>query len=519
MSDFEKGFKFVSENLSSSVGNIHIDNWLNEYESGYDEFIQNIIDIAQGSNAKSNIKQGDVFEAVTKGSFNQTAIGKGSNNHAFIPRSHELGSADVITDKGRQAQLKSYSDSSRLIRAIAETPKERYYYLVAKAEREGRTFMSQSEYCIKNNIDPKDFNRPIYKGQDIIVNGDMYDKAMIDLNKKIQIALANGDFEKATRYQEVKDTLNIVLREGKIASVPMTHEELVKITKYAEKGQYDKIRDFFEKEKGLNLNELVTSEVIAKQALQAGLNAAILSLVITIAPTILSAFSQLINEGEINPKTFAELGYKSLNGSAKGFINGSISAAIVTCCRAGKFGADLVNANGNVITAMVTLAICSIELSIKCATGKIDKTQMVEEMCRLYVVTGFSLGTGMLASTAASMIPFMQSLTTFAYMIGSFVGGLIGNFVFDISKQLFISLCVERGLTFFGLVEQNYTLPDEVLNIIGIDKFEFKMFEFDEFEYDEFSYTQFDFNEFKYDRFEITPLKRGVIAVNRIAYL
>lgn len=144
---------------------------------------------------------------------------------------------------------------------------------------------------------------------------------------------------------------------------------------------------------------------------------------------------------------------------------------------------------------------------------------MVEEMCRLYVVTGFSLGTGMLASTIASMIPFMQSLTTFAYMIGSFVGGLIGNFVFDISKQLFISLCVDKGLTFFGLVDQNYTLPDEVLNLIGVDKFEFKMFEFDEFEYDEFSYAQFDFNEFEYDRFEITPLKRGVIAVNKIAYI
>lgn len=519
MNDFEKGFKFVSENLSSSVGNIYIENWVNNFESGYDEFIQNIIDMAQSSTAKANIKQGDIFEVVTNDSLNQTAIGKGSKIRAYIPRSHELGSADVITNSGKQAQLKSYSDSSRLVRAIAETAKERFYQLAAKAEREGRPFMSQDEYCRKNNIDPKDFNKPIYKNQDIIINSDKYDRAMIDLTKKIQIALAKGDIEKAENLQQIKDSLNTVLREGEIASVPMTHKELVTITQYAEKGQYDKIREFFEKEKGLNLNELVTSEVIVKQALQAGLNAAVLSLVITIAPTILSAFSQLINEGEINQKTLEDIGYKSLSASAKGFINGSISAAIVTCCKTGKFGPDLINANGNVIAAMVTLAICSIELSVKCAAGKIDKAQMVEELCRLYVVTGFSLGTGMLASTIASMIPFLQPLTTFAYMIGSFVGGLIGNFIFDASKPIFMSLCVEKGLTFFGLVDQNYTLPDEVLNLIGVDKFEFERFEFDKFEYEEFSFDTFDFEQFEYDTFEITPMKRGLVKIHKVAYL
>lgn len=44
--------------------------------------------------------------------------------------------------------------------------------------------------------------------------------------------------------------------------------------------------------------------------------------------------------------------------------------------------------------------------------------------------------------------------------------------VYNIGKKKLISLCVEAGFTCFGLVEQDYELPEEILRrgIIGVNK-------------------------------------------------
>ena len=41
--------------------------------------------------------------------------------------------------------------------------------------------------------------------------------------------------------------------------------------------------------------------------------------------------------------------------------------------------------------------------------------------------------------------------------------------VYNIGKKKLISFCVDTGFTCFGLVEQNYELPDEVLKEMGVE--------------------------------------------------
>lgn len=71
----------------------------------------------------------------------------------------------------------------------------------------------------------------------------------------------------------------------------------------------------------------------------------------------------------------------------------------------------------------------------------------------------------------------------------------------------------------FGLVEQNYELPKELLNEIGVDVFDYETFEFDTFEADTFNIETFDFDSFAPDTLGITFLRRGVIGVNKVGYM
>lgn len=518
MDDFKKGFQFVSENMSAITGEIYTNQWINDFDSEKIKMIQEFIDSTINSDLPLDKQQGFNFETWHKFTFNLNSI---LNNHgvqASTPKVNTLGSADVTVNENGY-QLKSYNDAGNAYRAVSKTPYERYMSLKSKTEKNGKSFMSKEEYYEKKGIDIKNEHKSLYYGQGKIITKDQLDKAIDLLNKRIAKANSVQKYEQAARYQEVLKTLNDKIINGKDSSVSITYDDILKITKLAKEGNEEELIKLCEDELGISFGEMVTNSQITRQAITAGLNAAVISLVLSIAPFILNGISMLISEGEIDSSQFAELGYKCLSGSAKGFINGSITSALVSCCKAGKFGAELIEVEPSIIAPLVVVSIGTIEASIKCISGKIDKMQMVEEICKLYIVTGFSTGMGMLFTSITAAIPLIKSLSAFAYMLGSFIGGLIGNFVFDTGKKLLMSLCVESGFTFFGLVEQDYTLPDEVLEELDIDIFEYDKFMLEESQFDKFGFDEFSFNTFEYDKFEISPLKRGLVEVHKVAYI
>lgn len=113
----------------------------------------------------------------------------------------------------------------------------------------------------------------------------------------------------------------------------------------------------------------------------------------------------------------------------------------------------------------------------------------------------------------------LPALPVIGFMLGSFVGGIIGSFAYTAGKSVCLSFCVESGFTFFGIVDQDYELPDEVIKELGIDIFEIDEFVAPEFELEEFEFVQLDLEEFELETFSITPLRRGVLKINQIGYV
>jgi len=104
-------------------------------------------------------------------------------------------------------------------------------------------------------------------------------------------------------------------------------------------------------------------------------------------------------------------------------------------------------------------------------------------------------------------------------MLGSFVGSVLGSFVYKTAYSCAISYCIDTGCTFFGLVEQNYTLPENVLKEMGVKVFEYEKFIPKHFEPLVFEPKRFNAPQFEPLKLQITVLRRGVIGISAIGYI
>lgn len=145
--------------------------------------------------------------------------------------------------------------------------------------------------------------------------------------------------------------------------------------------------------------------------------------------------------------------------------------------------------------------------------GKIDRYDFSYRCAQDLVVVVCSIGGGIVGAA------FMPATAVLGYMIGSFVGSVVGGFVFNGAYSCVLSFCVDTGCTFFGLVEQDYTLPENVLEELGIDLFEYEKFQPLHIEPLSFEPLGFEPQRFEPLSIGITVLRRGVIGVNRIGYV
>ena len=104
-------------------------------------------------------------------------------------------------------------------------------------------------------------------------------------------------------------------------------------------------------------------------------------------------------------------------------------------------------------------------------------------------------------------------------MIGNFVGSILGAFIYDKVYNVALSFCIDTGFTMFGLVEQNYKLPEYILKEMDFKVFEYEKFKFQKFQPPKFEFEKFEYEKFKYESFKITILRRGVIGISKIGYI
>ena len=104
-------------------------------------------------------------------------------------------------------------------------------------------------------------------------------------------------------------------------------------------------------------------------------------------------------------------------------------------------------------------------------------------------------------------------------MIGSFAGSVVGTFVYKGVYSCVVSFCIDRGCTFFGLVEQNYEIPIDVLKSTGLEVYDYEKFNAKQFFPDSIKVKRFESDKFETIGIEIVYLRRGVIGVGIVGHV
>ena len=501
MIGFEDGYEYYAKDTAGIAAADIGYHYIGTVNSEIDGLV-NSINNMKGFNTDIAALKGDVAEYWHSGTFNVDAAVKGSSHRAFVDRSHDFASMDVSTNFDNGYGLKYYKNGVESAKQQAKSIFERFNEYQSQGGKD-----KLDEFLRKRGYtDDTILSDPIYSGQLRLIPSDQLNEAVSWLERKI-LEEASIRPEQVKRYQETLDLLRDKIQDSKgNSSIPLTREDAEKLARLAKEGGLDP------SELGLTTEELIKYEYVLKQAFKAGLTAATITMVLKVAPEIFRAIEYLIKNGELNEKLFKKIGFAALEGASEGFVRGTIAAAITTCCKAGLWGSALKSIDPTIVGAVTVLVIDTMKNSYKVATGKMTKQELANELIKEMFTTTCALAMGTV-SQALIEVPVL------GFMIGSFVGSLAGSFIYHIGYSTAISFCVDTGFTMFGLVDQNYELPEDVMREIGIDVFDYEKFDYAKVELQKFEYNKFQVASFRADSLDIHFLRRGVIGISQIGYI
>lgn len=501
MAGFREGYQFFTDHAAEFTGVISGVEYIDSVNGEINAFLENIAKF-KGDNTPVSQMKGDLAEFWHAGTFNINAAVKGSTHRANVDRSTEFASVDVSSNFGGNFGLKYYKSGVESAKQQSKSVFETFSkYKVNGGEETLEEYLSNRGFQ-----DDSVLNDPVYIGQFRVIPSDQMKSAVEWLEKKIEKERTIRP-EQARRYQ---DTLNMlrdrVSDEKGVESIPLTEADARKLAQLAKEDNVDP------EEWGLTTEELIHYEDILRQSFKAGLTAATISLVLKAAPEIINAVKYLIENGEVDGEQFKQIGFAALSGSSEGFIRGTISASITASCQAGLLGAALKSIDPSIIGAVTVFTMDSVKNSYQVACGRMTRHEMTNELIR-------SMFTSTCALVFGSVSQSFIEIPVFGYMIGSFVGSMAGSFIYSAAYHPVISFCTDTGFTAFGLVEQDYKLPEDLMKEIGMDVFEYESFEYNGFEPKQFEFNSFRANTFEPAKIDMTFLRRGVIGVNAVGFL
>jgi hypothetical protein len=541
MLSFEEGYNSFIRLFGTNIGAQGGATYVSQVEKTIGEidkaFNQDLRFTEQGEIIQTSIKKlkGNAAEFWHAYTHNIDAAVKGVGARAEVVSSHVVGSVDVQgnwEDSGYG--LKYYKSAKESAKAQAEIYRAKYEQWASKYRNEGIEPPPANKYfsdeynkylteCAKANRTPQSFdevfpgvddlNNPLYLGQFRLIPKDQLKGAQKYLNRWLAEESNGGRAEQAKRYKDALDNLTdrIKSNEGS-ESIPLSIEEAEELAQLAKDGNFDPA------EWGLTTEDLISAEYVMSQAFKSGLSAALISVVMKVGPEICSAICRLIKNGEIDVEDFKRVGIAAANGGAEGYIRGTIAATVTISCKAGHLGSVLKSANPSIIGAIIAVAMNTAQNACLMSFGKMSKHEFAEHCTQDLIATGFALGLGVAGGAAAAAL-FTPAATVFGYMIGSFVGSVVGSFVHKGIYSCAISFCVENGSTFFGLVDQNYALPPNVLKEIGFRVFEYETLKINRVEQKALKFRKFEDCMLEPLKLDITYLRRGVIGVGAIGYI
>ena len=503
MQGFREGYEFFQKNTGDSVaagrGADYVGNVNDEIEK-----LVNDLNAFKGFKTDPAKLKGDIAEFWHAGTFNINAALRDSKHRANVERSHAFASPDISTNFGDSYGLKYCKNEVKSAQAQAISVFERFKKYQADGGKDSLDkFLEDRGYSDVESV----LHDPIYSGQIRIIPRDQLEAATEWLQKKIEKEKTIRP-EQVKRYQETLDLLRDKIEDGEGAeSIALSKDEAQKLAALAKKGGIDA------KELGLTTEELITYEFILQQAFKAGLTAATISFVLKVAPEIIKAVNYLIENGELSGEQFKNIGFAALGGFSEGFVRGTVSAGITVACKAGLWGQTAKAVNPSVVGMAVVLVMDAMKSAFKVAIGKMSRRQMADELVKETFVASVSLMGGIAVQA------FLPEIPAAGFMLGSFAGSVVGGFVYSTGYNAAISFCIDTGFTMFGIVRQDYALPEDVIKEIGVSVFEPSRFELGLFEPTRFNAGKYEPTRFKHATFRPFFLRRGVIGILEIGYV
>lgn len=501
MNSFEEGYRFYTEQAGAAVAAFGADEYVEKVAEAIENLEKDINSFEAYQTPIAQLK-GDIFEFWHSDTFNLDAVLNDSSNRTFVDRSHDLGSVDVSSNFGADFGLKAYQNGEASAKAQAVSAFQKFKeYQAHGGTNDLASFME--EKGLTHLIDQ---NSSIYENQYRIIPSDQMSDAIQWLRKMVTTEAARRP-EQVRRHADTLAMLKDRLfdNEGN-ESIPLTKKQAEEIAKLAKEGGFE-ASDF-----GLASETIIRYEHIADQALKAGITAAVITAVLKTAPEVYKVIDHLIKTGKLDLEQVKTVGFTAVSGGAEGFLRGGVASALTVSCKAGILGETMQAVPAPVIGAMTTITINAIKNAFYVAEGKKTRKQLENDLIRDMFVSACALAGGAVGQSVIA-VPVI------GYMLGSFIGSVTGSFAYAPLQKATIALCVDSGFTMFGLVEQDYTLPKEVIEEIGISTFDYETFEYDTFEPESFDFETFSYDSFEPETLGITCLRRGVIGVSKIGYV
>ena len=493
MDGFKEGYSFYADSVGPAAAAQMGDLWVEQLSELIDKLESDLLAFSDSRKA-IDFLSGDLAEYWYADTFNIDAFLQGSTDVAEVPRSTGFATPDVKLKSGGEFQVKQYADGASSARAQATS--------FLEASKRPETARAAS-HAIANGAGP---HNPIYEGMRRVIPEGQSSDAAKSLRRRI-------DKEAGSRPEQVRrfeDTLNnlseTVSNEEGVSSKTLSHETSKELARELKQGKIDL------KSKGISSDQLVKLEHIAKSSLKTGMSAAAIAMAIKAAPAIASAVKEAALEGGVNIEQLIDGSIETAQAGAGAFLTGAITAVLTEAAGSGLLGEVLQDVSSGAIAMAAVLAMESLKEGFKLAKGEIGGVQFAEVMLRKTYYALIALGGGTLGQSALP-IPVL------GYLLGSLAGSLVAGVTYEIGSTIFVGLCVEKGLTFFGLVEQDYTLPPHVLEEIGIEVFEYESFIYDSPALETFEPQAPRLASCPLERFEASFPRRGLIAFNKVGYM
>ena len=489
----EQGWKFASQTTAANVatvGNAQYANRVTQVGNAIDELYNNLMSLK--SNQSDSVLGGFAAEEWHAGTFNVNAKAAGSSNVAYAGKPgtngelgrNNYGSVDVRVQSADGTVINDYG--SKYMVNAKETAKQQAQ---PNHDGPGTKYGTQKRLVASDQLkDVKDISE--YRAENL-----------------------NTPENWKQGYKETSELATDRITDGKVESKPLSKKDSERLAKDVKDDNLDL------KKYGVE-NELTKPAAIMKQAVKAGLNAAMISAIMQTAPDIFKSISYLIKNKEIDLNQLKTIGSKAITAGAEGFIIGSVACTLQLRIAEGAFGAALQQAIAGslgpmVIGTVVSLAYTTIKNSVLVASGKMSAREMGAALIDTVAMSSSFVAGAYIGGIIGQAIGF--AVPVVGYLLGSLISSAF-SVVYNIGKNKFLSFCVDSGFTCFGLVDQDYTLPEELLKDMGIDITPITRTQISRTEISRTTVGS-NINRTTLDTIDLKIVKRGIIGVNKVGYV